>query len=115
MLSRTKLPPKSELDIDDFEAVGAARERRELLAREVLETRRGQMVLVRRIRKGIVRAEVRRGDKHVRVVLSHTVDLRHGAHDITQMFNDVRHVDAGKLIALQRPGDLIQFACHIRR
>ena len=55
------------------------------------------------ILKGIVRAEMRSDDEYIGAVFAYAMYLRHGLHGIFEMLDDVRHEDAGKAVALERP------------
>jgi len=58
---------------------------------------------VRGILKRIVRAEMRSDNEYISAALANAMYFRHSLHGILEMLDDVRHEDAGKAVALERP------------
>jgi hypothetical protein len=66
------------------------------------------MPAMRRIDKGIVRAEMRSGNEDVGPIPRHTIHFRHGAHGVLQVLDDMRQVNARELAVGERPRVTIQ-------
>ena len=87
----------------------------ERLAREMPETGGGQVVAMRRVGEGIVRAEVRSDDVNLRLRLGDAVDLAHDSHQVVEVLENVRKINSGGGIVPEGPGKAVQVADHIRR
>ena len=46
---------------------------------------------------------MRSDNEDIGAVFAYAMDLRHGFHGVLEMFDDVRHEDAGETIAFERP------------
>ena len=51
---------------------------------------------------------MRGDDENIGAIARHAVDLRHGPRHVPHMLDDVRHEDAGKAVAFERPRVLVQ-------
>lgn len=110
-----KILAKCQLQFLDGKPYIRAAKCGEVLSREVLEAARRQVPHVSGIGVGVMRAEMRRHDKHVGAVARNAVNFGHRARDVANVLDDMRHVDALKRVAFDGPGKLVEIPNDVGR
>jgi hypothetical protein len=98
-----KIAAERQSGFHDIECYCRSREGSEIPAAEVFEAGNRQVPPMRGVLKGIVRAKMWSDNPYIGAVLADAMYFRHSLHGILEMFDDVRHEDAGKAVAFERP------------
>jgi len=103
-----KIAAERQSRFDDIECDRRSREGSEILTAEVFEAGNRQVPAVRRILKRIVRAEMWSDNEYICAVLASAMYFGHGLHRILEVFDDMRHEDAGEPVAFEWPRVAVQ-------
>jgi hypothetical protein len=86
---QNKVFSKRQCKFFDAELGMGAAKSGKILAREILETARGQMAQVSGIGVGVMGAEMRRHNKNIGAMAGDAVNLGHRARHVTNVLDDV--------------------------